>query len=372
MTTYRDPSRPTVPAWMLPPEPAPRPPRTGRTVALVATAALVAGAAGGAVGASFGDDAPPFVARSGGGATPAVATSGSVSEVAGRVLPSVVSIEVRSAQGAGSGSGVVLDDEGHILTNNHVVESGADGAVAVVFSDGRRADAEIVGLDPLTDLAVLDVDGVEGLRPVEVGRSDEVRVGDDVLAIGSPLGLSGTVTTGIVSALGRTVRTTPEAPLLGALQTDAAINPGNSGGALVDSAGRLIGINTAISTQGGGGSIGLGFAIPVDTAVSIAEELIRTGRATHPSLGVAATTVSAEGDGPGGARLEQVPTGSAAARAGLRVGDVVTAVADTPIDGVDELVIELRMSGVGQRIGLTYLRDGRERAAVVELADRGA
>jgi putative serine protease PepD len=284
------------------------------------------------------------------------------------VLPSVVQVGVSSASGSGSGSGVVLDDDGHVLTNNHVVESGVDGDISVVFDDGRRVEAEIVGRDPVTDLAVLDVDGVDDLTPVALGRSADVRVGDAVVAIGSPLGLSGTVTTGIVSALGRTVRTSPEAPLLGAIQTDAAINPGNSGGALVDERGRLIGINTAISTRGGG-SIGLGFAIPVDEARSVADELIRTGRATHPSLGVAATTVTDE-DGAQGARLMEVPADSAAARAGLQEGDVVVAVEGDRVDGVDELVLALRKQGVGQRVRVTYERDGRERDATVELADR--
>jgi S1-C subfamily serine protease len=287
------------------------------------------------------------------------------------VLPSVVSIEVRSGNGGGSGSGVVLDDEGHVLTNNHVVEPGVGGIVSVVFNDGRRVDADIVGRDPVTDLAVLDVDDVEDLQPIEPGRSRDVRVGDAVIAIGSPLGLSGTVTTGIVSALGRTVRTSPEAPLLGAIQTDAAINPGNSGGALVDAQGRLIGINTAISSTTGG-SVGLGFAIPADEARSVAEELIRTGRATHPSLGVAATTVAAVADGPRGARLEDVAEGSVAADAGLRKSDVVVAVNDVRVDGVDELVLALRRHGVGQRVVLTYLRDGSEQFADVVLADRTA
>ena len=264
---------------------------------------------------------------------------------------------------------MVLDDDGHVLTNNHVVEPGAGGEISVVFADGRRAEAAIVGRDPVTDLAVLDVDRVEDLEPIALGRSSEVRVGDAVVAVGSPLGLSGTVTTGIVSALGRTVRTDPQTPLLGAIQTDAAINPGNSGGALVDDQGRLIGINTAISTQGGGGSIGLGFAIPVDEASSVAEQLIRTGEVEHPALGVAAAPVTSE-DGRAGVRLQQVAAGGAAADAGLRTGDVVVAVDGTAVKSVDELVLDLRDNEVGESVDVTYLRDGRKRTAQVVLAAR--
>ena len=371
MTNYSAPARPSVPAWMLEPTPEPqhrRAPRL-RLVATVAAAAVMSGALGGYVGAEVGEDPAPVV-PSGSVGTPASFAQTSVSETAARVLPSVVSLDVRSQNGAGSGSGVVLDDSGHILTNDHVVAPGVGGAISVVFQDGRRVPGEIVGRDPVTDLAVVDVDGVEGLRPIEVGSSDAVRVGDAVLAVGSPLGLSGTVTTGIVSALGRTVRTSPDAPLFGALQSDAAINPGNSGGALVDAAGRLIGINTAISTQGGGGSIGLGFAIPVDQARSVADQLIRNGKATHPSLGVAATGAVAGDDGVTGARLEQVPAGSAAARADLRPGDVVVAVGSTRVEDVDDLVIALRTHAVGERVRLSYVRDGATRTTEVVLSER--
>ena len=345
--------------------------RTGtvRSAALLATVALVAGGVGGAVGATAADDDGTAAAPS---ASEAVQTSfdkpGPVADVAARVLPSVVSIAVESGSGGGTGSGVVLDDEGHVLTNNHVVESGVDGEISVVFSDGSRAPAEVVGLDPVTDLAVLDLD-VDDLSPIALGRSSEVRVGDAVVAIGSPLGLSGTVTTGIVSGLGRTVRTDPQTPLLGAIQTDAAINPGNSGGALVDDQGRLIGINTAISTRGGGGSIGLGFAIPVDEARSVADDLIRTGKAEHPALGVAAASVTLD-EARSGVRLEDVADGGAAAEAGLRRGDVVLAVEDTEVATVDQLVLTLRGHEVGEAVTVTYLRDGRERSAQVVLAAR--
>ena len=349
-------------------QPAPRPRAAARTVALVAAVGLVAGGVGGALGASVvdgGDDTPTATTQ---GAVVATSHSATVADVAADVLPSVVSLAVRGPDAAGSGSGVVLDERGHILTNNHVVEAGVGGRVEVAFADGQRVDAEIVGRDPLSDLAVLDVDGVKDLRPIELGRSADVTVGSSVIAVGSPLGLSGTVTTGIVSALQRTVRATDDAPLLDAIQTDAAINPGNSGGALVDAQGRLIGINTAISTTGGGGSIGLGFAIPVDHARSVADEIVRTGRATHPSLGVGAVTVS--GDDRAGALLQQVPADSAAARAGLQEGDVIVAVEDSAVSSVESLLLALRGRGVGQTVLLTYERDGDEQRAEVTLADR--
>jgi putative serine protease PepD len=357
-----------------PPEPAVQPPAPParraavRTAALVATVGLVAGGVGGAVGASTADNGSTAPAAGTQGQTVTTSYDGDVAGVAARVLPSVVSIAVQGRQGSGSGSGVVLDDEGHILSNNHVVEPGVGGRIEVAFADGQRAVAEVVGRDPLSDLAVLDVDDVEGLTPIEFGRSADVTVGSPVIAIGSPLGLSGTVTTGIVSALERTVTASEEAPLYNAIQTDAAINPGNSGGALVDGQGRLIGINTAISTTGGGGSIGLGFAVPVDHARVVADELLRTGRATHPSIGVGAVTVSE--NGASGALLQAVPANGAAGRAGLRTGDVVVAVDETPVESVEDLVLALRQRSVGQTVMLTYLRDGEKELAQVTLQDR--
>jgi putative serine protease PepD len=351
-----------------PVEPPARPRRgAARTVALVATVGLVAGGVGGALGASAADDPAHIPTTATQGEVVATSYDGSVADVAADVLPSVVSIAVRGRQGAGSGSGVVLDQDGHVLTNNHVVEAGVRGSIEVAFADGQRAPAEIVGRDPISDLAVLDVDGVDDLKPIELGRSADVTVGQSVIAVGSPLGLSGTVTTGIVSALNRTVSAAENAPLLNAIQTDAAINPGNSGGALVDAQGRLIGINTAISTTSGG-SIGLGFAIPVDHARSVADELIHAGRATHPSLGVGAVTVAE--DGRSGVLLQQVPADSPAAEAGLRQGDVVIAVDAEPVETVEELMLELRQRGVGQTVVLVYVRDGEEKRAHVTLADR--
>ncbi|MEO3811622.1 trypsin-like peptidase domain-containing protein [Sphaerisporangium sp. B11E5] len=262
--------RPPVPPPSGPPPAAPPRERTGTTRVLLAAAvvaALTGGAAGVAVSglATGGGGAPPVaLPRSTAGP---VATAGGLSGVAARVLPSVVSIEAPG----GRGSGFVIDTAGHILTNAHVVAGGSE--VTAVLHDGRRVTARVVGAEDDDDLAVLAVDGVPGLGPAVLGRSGDVAVGDQVLAVGSPLGLSGTVTAGIVSAVDRVV------PLsngrLRAVQTDASINPGNSGGPLVNARGEVIGVNTAILSRRGGGSTGIGFAIPIDRAASVAERIIR-------------------------------------------------------------------------------------------------
>ena len=309
----------------------------------------------------------------------------SVAGIADRVLRSTVSIEVVQSSGeGGSGSGVVLRADGYVLTNNHVVEAGADGAeitVTVNGGSGEQLPAEIVGLDPETDLAVLKVDGA-ALEPATLGVSADLVVGDPVIAIGSPLGLNGTVTTGIISALNRTVNVPgdgvrPATPLLNAIQTDAAINPGNSGGALVDARGAVIGINSAIATLGGsstdsGGSIGVGFAIPVDEARSVAEEIIRTGKATHPAIGVEAGNQVGPDGAREGARLTRIVAGGPAGDAGLQVGDVVNEVGDTEVGSVDELILALRQSRVGDTVEIGFVRDGRQQTVSVVLADKAA
>jgi len=245
--------------------------RRGRSViaAAVVAAVLAGGAAGAGVTALSGDDAlTPALPRSG-AAAPA-RPAGSLAEVAQRVLPSVVSVQVRSGTGGGTGSGFVLDADGHVLTNAHMV-GGAD-RISVVDSTGRTRTAELVGVDSSNDLAVIRVGG--GLPPVTLGSSADLAVGDPVLAVGSPLGLSGTVTAGIVSATDRAVRF-GDGRGGTAIQTDASINPGNSGGPLVDAAGRVVGVNTQIATLGrSSGNIGIGFAIPVDRAADVAERLI--------------------------------------------------------------------------------------------------
>jgi len=289
---------------------------------------------------------------------------GSISDIADRVLPAVVSIEVTFGDLGGTGSGVVVEEDGYILTNNHVVSGAADNSdstLRVVFSDSSSSPARIVGRDPLSDLAVLKVEK-PGLAVATLGSSSDLVVGDPVVAIGSPLGLVGTVTTGIVSALDRPVRLAGEGTdtdaVISAVQTDAAINPGNSGGALVDASGAVIGINTAIAGFGGGGgqagSIGLGFAIPIDAAREIGEELIATGTAVHASLGVNAQTVT---DGErDGAQVNNVEPGSPAATAGLQEGDVVIAIGDREVRSSEELVVAVDAYNPGDEITIEFVR----------------
>ena len=367
------------------------PPSAGRgrgllgTLAMVVVTALVAGGVGGYLGArSAARDLLDPSATLGGPSSTAPANLDrapeSVAGVAARVMQSTVSIAVQGGGSRGTGSGVVIRSDGYILTNNHVVESAADGGeITVTFDDGETTlPARIVGLDAVTDLAVLRVDTDRELQAASLGRSRDLVVGDPVIAIGSPLGLSGTVTTGIVSALNRTVDVPSSDgqgrnPLFNAIQTDAAINPGNSGGALVNAAGEVIGINSAIATLGGltgeGGSIGVGFAIPIDEAASVAEQIIRTGRATHPAIGVSALTVGGPEADRDGARVQELTPGGAAAQAGLQPGDLIVKVGDTDISSVDELILAIREREVGDTVTLTYVRQGETRTAEVTLQD---
>jgi S1-C subfamily serine protease len=283
-----------------------------------------------------------------------------------------VSIEVRVGDSGGTGSGAVIDDGGYILTNNHVVtlagsvEEGQD--IAVVFNDGTRVKAAIVGRDPKTDLAVLKID-VPNPTVLQLGKSADLSVGDTVIAIGSPLGFADTVTQGIVSALHRAVASPNadgEPAIYDGIQTDAAINQGNSGGPLVDSTGALVGINTNLqSADGGTGNIGLGYAISIDYARPIIETLIRHGRVVHADLGVNAASVSAETSD--GARVQNVKDGSAAAKAGIRQGDVITKVADKTIGDVAELYVAVRTHNVGETVPVVLARDGRQLTVQVTL-----
>jgi putative serine protease PepD len=305
-----------------------------------------------------------------------------VEEVAAKVMPSVVKLQIDTGNSSGEGSGIVLTSDGLILTNNHVVSeaasrSGRGARATVSFSDGQTVPFEVVGTDPAGDIAVVRAQGVSGLTPITIGSSADVQVGQNVVAIGSPLGLQGTVTTGIVSALHRPVSAGggggEQPTVLDAIQTDAAINPGNSGGALVNMNGELIGVNSAIASLGGGGgesggppngSIGLGFAIPSDQAKRIAEELISNGTASHGSLGV---QLSGDAGGPGAA-IARVVDGGPAAEAGLPDGVVVTKLDDRVIDGPEALIAAVRSKAPGDTVTLTYVdRSGADQTAEVIL-----
>ncbi|WP_405821853.1 trypsin-like peptidase domain-containing protein [Streptomyces sp. NBC_01390] len=312
----------------------------------------------------------------------------SVAGIAARALPSVVTLHVRGAGAEGTGTGFVLDGRGHILTNNHVVEAaGANGKVTVTFSGGETAEAEIVGRDSGYDLAVVSVSGVDGLRPVVLGNSDNVAVGDPVVAIGAPFDLANTVTSGIVSAKERPItaggRDGSDVSYVDALQTDASINPGNSGGPLLDARARVVGINSAIRSADGAsglegtqsGSIGLGFAIPINQGRRVAEELINTGRATHPVIGVSldmdyggdGARVGTKGNDDGPA----VIIGGPGDRAGLAAGDVITGVDGRRVHSGEELIVRIRAHRPGDRLTLSLVRGGSERTISLVLGSSG-
>jgi putative serine protease PepD len=349
-----------------------------KALALLGIVALLIGAVGGLVGRytaeganSLTEPGVTLTATSDGKERP----PGSVADIAQRVLPAVVSIDVKVGQESGTGSGVVIDQAGYVLTNNHVIApaAGAQGAtIEAVFSDGTRAPAQIVGRDPKTDLAVVKV-RVTNPTVATIGTSKSLVVGDGVIAIGSPLGLAGTVTEGIVSAVDRPIRLDgdgSDVAVIDAVQTDAAINPGNSGGPLVDSTGAVVGINSAIrslgATQDEGGSIGLGFAIPIDDARVIAEELIGTGVVKHADLGVNTRSVT---DGASdGAEVQNVVQGGAAAVAGILEGDVIVKVADRSVAGADELVVAVRERNPGDVVPIQLVRDGRPLTVTATLA----
>lgn len=289
-----------------------------------------------------------------------------IGEVAQRVQPTVAAINIEAIGMSGIGSGVVIDEDGHILTNNHVISGVADvpdAELTVTFSaagEARSVQARIIGRDPKTDLAVIKVEDVSGLTVAELGDSSQVRVGDTVIALGSPQGLNGTVTSGIVSALNRPVRLAGEGTdtdgVADAIQTDASINPGNSGGPLVDVRGAVIGINTVIFSVSGG-SQGLGFAIPINTAKGIAEQLIAGEAPVHPDIGVTART--AANGALTGAELATVVPGGPADAAGIREGDVITAVGERSVGSADELIVAIWTAGAAETVGVTLIRDGQ-------------
>jgi putative serine protease PepD len=338
----------------------------GTVLAAAALAAVVGAGAGiGSYATLVGDRAPAAtpISVNTAPASQGPALDGTVAAAAAKIQPSVVTITVQAGRGDGVGTGVVLDAEGHILTNNHVVEgAGSEGRVTVIFADGRSAQAEVVGTSASNDLAVIKVDGVRDLVPAAFGESRSLQVGQSVVAAGAPLGLTESVTSGIVSNTARPVRSgdNGDAVYL-AVQTDAAINPGNSGGPLVDLNGSVVGINSSIATTGGSngqsGNIGIGFAIPSDLAVRVASEIIADGRSADSALGVnvggndssAAST---------GVTLADVTAGGAADAAGLRTGDVVTKLNDFETTSPDGLIAAVRFYAPGTEVQITFTRDG--------------
>nr|WP_078900159.1 trypsin-like peptidase domain-containing protein [Streptomyces sp. SBT349] len=361
-------------------------PRTSSLVAGAAVVALIAGLIGGGVGSylerngTFSDVRLEQTVTENG-----PAPEGSIAGIAQTVVPGVVTLHVSGSGEAGSGTGFVLDDEGHILTNAHVVRPAAEGGVIdVTFSSGDSARAEVVGQDSGYDLAVVKVSGVSGLSPLTLGDSDAVRVGDPVVAVGAPFELAGTVTSGIISATERPITAGGEeadgsdVSYVNALQTDAPINPGNSGGPLVDINGRVIGVNSAIRTADSGGfdtgqagSVGLGFAIPVNQAKDVAEQLINTGRATYPVIGVTLDT-GYLGDGARVGSSSDTPAvvpGSPADEAGVRDGDIITAVDGERVRSSDELIVKIRSHRPGDELELTLEREGEDMALTVTLGE---
>ncbi|MDG4804931.1 trypsin-like peptidase domain-containing protein [Micromonospora sp. WMMD980] len=357
-----------VPPWGQP-QPA-RPSRAGKFIgagALALALMLGSGVAGGALALAFDGGGGPARTYS---AAPVI-NSADLPKIAASVQDSIVTIMTDS----GEGSGVILSADGFVLTNNHVVASASGDTVKVVFADGKTAPAKIVGTDPKTDLAVVKASGVSGLKAAKFGDSDGMQVGDQVLALGSPLGLQGSVTAGILSARDRTIsageggqQQSPQgaSSISGLLQTDAPINPGNSGGALVNTRGEVIGINTAIATagQGSNGNIGVGFAIPSNKAKDVAEKLQRGEKISHPSLGV---SVNAAEDG--GALVAAVTPGSAAEKAGIQRGDVITKFGDKPINDSNDLVGAVQAGKVGDRVEVQFKRNGSDEKATVTLAE---
>ncbi|MGY1499192.1 trypsin-like peptidase domain-containing protein [Streptomyces sp. QTS52] len=375
------------------PKPKPKSGRGG-LFAAVLVAALVAGGLGGGLGytlAKDNDDSTTSTtvsaAQQSGGDLKRDA--GTVAGVAAKALPSTVTIEAESSSGeGGTGTGFVFDTQGHIVTNNHVVADAVDGGkLTATFPDGKKYDAEIVGHAQGYDVAVIKLKNAPSdLQPLALGDSDKVAVGDSTIAIGAPFGLSNTVTTGIISAKNRPVASSDgsassKASYMSALQTDASINPGNSGGPLLDAAGNVIGINSAIQSSSSGGlstgqsgSIGLGFAIPINQAKYVAQQLIKTGKPVYAKIGASVTLT----EGTGGAQISQkgtdaadpVESGGPAAAAGLKPGDVITKLDDHVIDSGPTLIGEIWTHKPGDKVQITYERDGKSKTVELTLGSR--
>jgi putative serine protease PepD len=364
--------------------------RGGRTRTKVAAGVLgvLLAVGGGLAGAAWmheldGNNTTPVSAVGAGGApdTAPIIDRSSLASIAAAVRPSVVSITTSNA----TGSGVVISADGYVLTNNHVAQTANGQSVQITLSDGSTVPGKLIGTDAKTDLAVFQAQNLtKKLAPAKFGDSGALRVGDTVLAIGSPLGLDGSVTSGIVSALNRTIdessdsqpqdpfgqqgqqqNSTPGATIAGAIQTDAAINPGNSGGALVNTNGEVVGINTAIATDGSSGNIGVGFAIPSNRAKTVSQDIIKGVAVQHPYLGIGVVTASNNG----GAQVQQVTSGSPAASAGLKVGDVVTAYNGHAVHTSDDLVNDVQAGNVNDKVTLTVQRSGSSTQVGVTLGE---
>ncbi|WP_081790652.1 S1C family serine protease [Nocardioides sp. URHA0032] len=364
-----------------PPPPPPRAPRArvpGWIWPVVCVLALVVGVAGGAIGGlvyeQVRDDTPGTVSDGLAGVdtvseAPLPAGNGSIAAVAARLLPSTVQIsaEYQGQEGGATGSGFVLDRQGHIVTNNHVVQDADQdkGPINVVDEDGNSYPATVVGRSSVYDLAVLYVPKAKGLEPAALGSSQALRVGESVVAIGSPLGLSSTVTAGIVSALHRPVTTGStgdDSSYINAVQTDAAINPGNSGGPLVNLRGQVVGVNSAIATTGGtvggeSGNIGVGFAIPIEQVRITADQILRTGEARYPVIGAKVKTGQTSGDG---AEIDSVMPDTPAEKGGLEKGDVIVAVDGEKVSDGIALIVAIRAHQPGETVDFTIERDGKE------------
>lgn len=377
--SWNEPTQRLLP--MMPPQYSAQPGnRTKSRLLAVAALSLVLGLGGGVAGALLVNQADgghrqaPVASSS-----PALSVSGGrdnspVVAVADKVLPSVVSLDVRGSAVEVAGSGFVYDSQGDVVTNNHVVEPAVGGGQIVVsLPDGRTVAGTIVGRSPAYDIAVIKLADFSNLSKVSLGASKNVQVGESVVAIGSPLGLNSTVTSGIISATQRPVTAggEGETSYIDALQTDAAINPGNSGGPLVDLAGRVIGVNSAIATVGGSsamqsGNIGVGFSIPIDQVTQTVQQILKTGHAVYPVIGAQVSVAN----GSGGARVEAVTPGSPAANAGIRSGDVIKSIDGQVVaDGV-ELIVKIRSFEPGQKVNLIYLRDASPRSAYVILGKK--
>ena len=328
-------------------------------LAALAAAGVIGGIGGGAIVAAT--DAEPATVTADAPATPTASSSSSVASVYRRAIKGVVKVFASSGAGQGTGSGFVIDDEGHVVTNQHVV----DGAttVSVTFDDGTEADARVLGADPSTDVALLKIEGSHDLSPLPLGSAASLEIGDPVIAIGSPFGLDGTLTTGVVSGLDREIQAPDGFGIAGVIQTDAALNQGNSGGPLLDAEGRVIGINSQIQSESGGND-GIGYAVPIETVREIVAQLKESGSVEHAYLGVSLT------DAEDGGALLDVVEGAPADDGGLQDGDIVVTADGKPVEDGEDLRDAVSASDPGDELELEVKRGGKTEQVTVELGSR--